>query len=86
MLQRKMKLCLTDIKEISFKDKETGEQVKKYRYTFFTPENAVETYYSDKKMFADRVIDASGFVAEKANEYTFEGSVWNNVLTWRLAV
>jgi len=86
MLQKKEKLVLVEIKPIDFKDKDTGAIVKKYKYTFLNEAGEIRSGYDEKEKLKDRVVDTDKFIPEKSFEYSFEGKVWNDVLSWRLLV
>ncbi len=85
-LENKVRLTLFDIKKIEFKDKESGEPVIKYKYSFFDKENVVHTGYLEKELFQDRVQNTPSFIADKSHDYVFHGRVWNEEITWRLIV
>jgi len=84
--EKKTRLCLMEIKEIKFKDKELNTDVTKYKYTFLDESNTPVIGYADKKVFAEKVITGDRFETAKSQEYSFEGRVWDNVLSWRLVV
>ena len=73
----KKKLILVEAKKISFKDKETGEDLTKYKYQFLTPDQKLLTGYLDTPDFMSDVQEVEGYSEEKAKEYKFKLSEYN---------
>jgi len=85
-MTKNTKLMLVEIKEIKFKDKETGEQLQKFKYVFFNENNEPVVGYADTKVFEERVRPAEKYVSTEAFSYTMHGSLWEDKVTWRVAV
>ncbi len=84
-LKRTVKLTLFEIEEVNFPDKETGQQVKKFKYLFFDEEGTVHVGYLDTKVWKDRLCDTHKYIDSKSHDYDWLGREWQGVISWKLA-
>ncbi len=82
---RTTKLTLFEITEVKFPDKETGQQVTKFKYLFFDKQDTVFVGYLDKKIWADRLTDTHTFIEAKSHSYDWLGREWQGEISWKLA-
>lgn len=85
MLLRERKLVLADIEEIKFPDKETGEEVTKFKYTFFDEENKTIIGYSDQAMWEHLVSNKGEFQEQDAIMTKWQGREFQGTISWRLS-
>jgi len=83
---RQQNLMLVDIKKIQFKDKDTGDDLVKWKYTFVAEDDSVVVGYADKERFRDRLVSFGKFELALSKPYNENGSLWENVITWRVVV
>ena len=83
-MQKTELLMLVECKVIHFTDKNTGDPVKKWKYTFLNEKNEFFTGYLDSDEYKKYLVDDSVFDPKKAKSILLHGSVWQNVVSWRL--
>lgn len=84
MLQKTRLLVLFDITKIEFADKETGENVVKFKYSFFDEENNLVVGYLDDEEYTDMLADTGEYNKAQAHGFEFTGREFNNEIKWRL--
>jgi len=79
-----MKLCLVAINPTKLRDKESGEEVVKYKYVFLTETNKPVVGWSDDKILEDRLHSSNSYQDSSAHAYEVSTDVWQDKLTYRV--
>jgi hypothetical protein len=79
-------LILVEAKQITIKDKETGEPIKKWAYKFLDKDNKLVKGFDENGFYVKEVQTVSGFTPEKAKPYTWELTEWEGVTKKKLVV
>jgi len=79
-----LKLCLLSINPTQFKDKDTGEEIMKYKYIFLSEKGIVHVGWSDEQKFIDRVTNSDEFDSARAHAYVVNADAWNGKLTYKV--
>ncbi len=77
-------MCLASIDKIEFTDKETGDPIEKYKYTFFCEDKSVFVGYLDDEQFEDKIVDVGEYDESKAHNFTLSGREYQGEITWKL--
>jgi len=83
-MKKIQKLVLVESKEIEFKDKETGEQISKWKYSFLNNADEIVVGYLDDSDYDDEVQTVGTFADGTPKLYPWEGKIFQNKVTWKL--
>lgn len=79
------KLCLVNIEEIHFPDRQTKEEIIKYKHTFIDSDNNTIIGYTDENVFQDLVTEEAKYSPREAKLFVWKGRTWENQIRWTLS-
>jgi len=83
-LLSKKNLILVEAKEIKFKDKESGKDISKWKYTFLQDNGDLVIGYLNTPDYRGEVQDVEGWDNTKAKAYVFTPKIYEGVTTYSL--
>ena len=79
-------LILVDAKQIDITDRQTGEKIKKWKYTFLTPDNKLVVGYDANGLYKNEVKVVAGWEKAKAKNYAWELTMFQGITKEKLFV